>query len=127
MSDPVNHPDHYNAHPSGVEAIEICEHLSFCVGTAVKYVWRAGEKGSRQEDLQKAVWYLERAIESGVAARWPAVSADFHEKLRVIWQSAPETLLGKVLWRLAHDDCAAARDAIEVELAPSSRAPDRLA
>jgi len=38
----VNHPDHYNKHPSGVECIDIVEHMSFNLGNAVKYIWRAG-------------------------------------------------------------------------------------
>ena len=62
MSDPVNHPEHYNAHPSGVEAIEITEHMSFCLGNAVKYIWRADLKNDAIEDLKKAVWNIEREI-----------------------------------------------------------------
>ncbi len=60
MGDPVNHPDHYNAHPV-CEAIDICEHLPFSLGNAVKYLWRAGMKGHLIEDLRKAAWYLRRA------------------------------------------------------------------
>ncbi len=61
--DPVAHPAHYTAHPSGVECITITEHMNFCRGNAVKYIWRAGLKGdSAVEDLRKAVWYLEREI-----------------------------------------------------------------
>ena len=56
----VNHPPHYTAHPSGIEAVEVCEHLSFNMGNALKYLWRAGKKGDAVEDLQKAEWYLER-------------------------------------------------------------------
>ena len=60
----VNHPKHYNAHPSGVECIDIVEHMTFNLGSAVKYIWRAGLKSeSAVEDLRKAVWYLEREIE----------------------------------------------------------------
>lgn len=62
MSDPVNHPPHYTAHPSGVECIEITEHLNFCIGNAVKYLWRAGLKGDALEDLRKAAWYVQREI-----------------------------------------------------------------
>ena len=61
--DPVNHPSHYMAHPSGVECIVVTEHMNFCLGNAVKYIWRAGEKGDLLEDLQKARWYLDREIE----------------------------------------------------------------
>ena len=64
MVDLINHPPHYNSHPSGVEAIEITEHLDFCSGNAIKYIWRAGEKNKDKEiqDLRKAVWYLHRWI-----------------------------------------------------------------
>ena len=60
--DPVNHPPHYLGHPSGVECIEIVEHLNFCVGNAIKYLWRAGLKGDAIEDLEKARWYVDREI-----------------------------------------------------------------
>lgn len=59
----VNHPAHYNAHPSGVECIDIVEHMSFNVGNAVKYLWRADHKGAPAEDLRKALWYIQREIE----------------------------------------------------------------
>ena len=59
----VNHPDHYNANPSGVEAIDVIEHLSFNVGNAIKYLWRADHKGKQIEDLKKARWYVDREIQ----------------------------------------------------------------
>lgn len=62
-SDPINHPQHYNSHPSGIECIDVVEHYSFNVGNAMKYLWRAGLKGSaekRVEDLRKAAWYANR-------------------------------------------------------------------
>jgi hypothetical protein len=62
VSDPVNHPDHYCRHPSGVECIEIVEHMSFNIGNAIKYLWRAGLKGPAMEDLLKARWCIEREI-----------------------------------------------------------------
>jgi len=61
MNDPVNHPKHYTEHPSGVECIQITEHMNFCLGNAVKYIWRADLKGG-MEDLQKAAWYINREI-----------------------------------------------------------------
>lgn len=61
--DVVNHPPHYTDHPSGVECIAITEHMNFCLGNAIKYVWRAGLKSENPEqDLQKAVWYINREI-----------------------------------------------------------------
>jgi len=63
VNDPVNHPKHYTEHPSGVECIQITEHMSFNLGNAVKYIWRADLKGKQVEDLKKAVWYINREIE----------------------------------------------------------------
>jgi hypothetical protein len=60
--DMINHPPHYTAHPSGVECIQITEHMNFNLGNAMKYIWRAGEKNSTTEDLKKAKWYVEREI-----------------------------------------------------------------
>ncbi len=62
MSDIVNHPPHYTKHPSGIECIQITEHMNFCLGNAVKYIWRAGLKNNAIEDLEKAKWYIEREI-----------------------------------------------------------------
>lgn len=62
MGDPVNDPPHYKSHPSGVECIEITEHMNFCLGNAIKYIWRSGEKGNMLEDLKKARWYIDREI-----------------------------------------------------------------
>lgn len=55
-SDSVNHP------PSGIECITITEHMNFCLGNAIKYIWRAGLKKDNLEDLRKAAWYLNREI-----------------------------------------------------------------
>lgn len=54
----VNHPRHYNESPSGIECIEIVRHMSFNVGSAVKYCWRLGLKGPTIQELEKAIWYL---------------------------------------------------------------------
>lgn len=62
-NDVVNHPPHYTQHPSGVECIDVTEHMSFNLGNAVKYIWRADLKGSAIEDLEKAEWYVRREIE----------------------------------------------------------------
>jgi hypothetical protein len=60
--DLVNHPPHYTAHPSGVECIQITEHMGFCLGNAVKYIWRADAKGNALDDLRKARFYINREI-----------------------------------------------------------------
>lgn len=60
----VNHPAHYNQ-IAGVECIDVVEQMTFNVGNAVKYLWRAGSKPgvSTAEDLRKAAWYVEREIQ----------------------------------------------------------------
>ena len=61
----INHPQHYNAHPAGIECISVVEHCNFNIGNAIKYLWRSGLKGGaekRVEDLKKAAWYVEREI-----------------------------------------------------------------
>ena len=62
QSDNVDHPTHYLGHPSGVECIAVTEHMNFCLGNAIKYIWRAGLKGEALEDLEKAAWYVNREI-----------------------------------------------------------------
>ncbi|MBQ7178474.1 MAG: DUF3310 domain-containing protein [Victivallales bacterium] len=60
MDDNVNHPAHYaetNLCYKEAECIDLTRHLPFCVGNAVKYIWRAGHKGNWREDLAKAKWY----------------------------------------------------------------------
>ena len=61
--DVVNHPSHYTSHPSGIECIEIVQHMNFCLGGAVKYLWRADLKGDPIENLNKAIWLIKKEIE----------------------------------------------------------------
>ena len=61
----VDHPSHYNKHPSDIECIDVIEHFNFSIGSALKYIWRAGLKPGADhiEDLEKAIWYLNREIQ----------------------------------------------------------------
>lgn len=66
--DLVNHPAHYNQYSQ--EVIDTIEEVTvnmpvtvaYHVGNAVKYLFRAPFKGKLKQDLEKAVWYLERAV-----------------------------------------------------------------
>ena len=60
--DAVNRPRHYTQHPSGVECIDITKHMSFTLGNAIKYIWRADLKNGL-EDLKKAAWYIQCEID----------------------------------------------------------------
>ena len=62
MSEAVNHPKHYTSHPSGIECLQITEHMGFLLGNAVKYIWRCDLKHDAIEDLRKAIFYIEREI-----------------------------------------------------------------
>ena len=62
--DNVNQPSHYTSHPSGVECIDITRHMNFCLGNAIKYIWRAGLKGDSIEDLNKAKKYIDFELET---------------------------------------------------------------
>ena len=61
-SDPVNHPAHYKT--GGIETIDFIEAKAFNynMGNAVKYISRAEHKGNKQQDLEKAIWYLNREL-----------------------------------------------------------------
>lgn len=63
--DAVTHPKHYCSHPSGIECIEITQHMNFCLGNVVKYIWRADLKhdDNGTEDLRKALFYLQQEIQ----------------------------------------------------------------
>lgn len=59
--DPVERPEHYNSHPSGIECIQVIEEMPYNIGAAIKYLWRAPMKGGVQ-DLEKAAWHVAREI-----------------------------------------------------------------
>jgi len=63
LTDAVNNPPHYTKHASGVQCIDVTEHMNFCLGNAIKYIWRADLKHDAIEDLEKARWYITREIE----------------------------------------------------------------
>ena len=68
MQEQVNHPSHYGGVDNPYEAIKVIDawNLDFCLGNVVKYISRAGKKGnnSAEQDLKKALWYLEHEIKS---------------------------------------------------------------
>ena len=59
----VDSPPHYTSHESGIECIQVTEHMNFCLGNVVKYVWRVDQKGDPIENLKKARFYIDREIE----------------------------------------------------------------
>lgn len=66
----VDHPDHYRG--GKYECIEVMTEIfgveetrAFCKLNAFKYLWRAGKKGSQEQDIAKAKWYLSKHKELG--------------------------------------------------------------
>lgn len=55
-------PSYYQQHESGIECIEVVRHMNFNRGNAVKYIWRADDKGDPIENLEKAIWYLQDEV-----------------------------------------------------------------
>lgn len=68
--DPINSPAHYTSHPSGIECIDITEHMVFNLGNAIKYLWRADLKhdDGGLADLRKTRWYIDREIDRRLRA-----------------------------------------------------------
>ncbi len=60
--DMVNHPPHYTV--NGIEVIDVIDafKLNFNMGNALKYLLRADRKGNKEQDINKAIWYLQREI-----------------------------------------------------------------
>lgn len=110
MTDMVSKPPHYQP-LAGIkgEAIEYTRQMPFSLGSALKYVWRAGSKGDAVQDLQKALWYVLDAAEHGspLRGRVPLITD----------ASVPMTRRRYVLGRIADGDTYSAqvliRDLIE--------------
>lgn len=65
----VNHPPHYQS-DNGIECIDAIRaalgkegFIAHCQGTAIKYLYRAPNKDAQLQDLKKAAWYVQKAIE----------------------------------------------------------------
>lgn len=68
MGNNVDHPKHYNE--GNIECIDAMVEAfgkqavqDFCIINAFKYVWRCRHKNNFEEDVEKAVWYLNKSLE----------------------------------------------------------------
>tara|TARA_R110000868_G_scaffold61189_11_gene186081 strand:- start:8284 stop:8574 length:291 start_codon:yes stop_codon:yes gene_type:complete len=72
LEDLVNHPNHYKSEGVGdiecIDAIQAAltpaEFIGFCKGNNIKYTWRANRKQDVRTNIEKAVWYLKKLLES---------------------------------------------------------------
>ena len=94
MSDNVNHPSHYT--DGKIEVIDFIEDkkLGYHLGNAVKYISRAGKKDPDKyiEDLQKAVWYLQREIKRSTVQMSISTGTLYADKSRDLMRKTPITV-----------------------------------
>lgn len=90
--DIINKPRHYNVHPSGVECVEITEHLTGNLANAWKYLWRCEEKEKHAQDLGKGKYYINREKQRVhwlvMNAQWRRchLPASVHRKIKKVFQ-----------------------------------------
>lgn len=83
MQDIINHPSHYRD-DSGIECIDVKEHMSATAGDCFKYLYRAGRKVDTIQDLQKARWYAERCQQNGYPLWHPHALASVKSRLQQV-------------------------------------------
>ena len=86
MTDMINHPPHYQD-DSGIECIDIKEHMSATASDCFKYLYRAGKKDSAILDLGKAKWYAERSQKNGYGVWHPNAPEHVKDMLQLVAQS----------------------------------------
>lgn len=89
--DMVNHPTHYTTHPAFPgEAWDYTRHMTFAMGNAFKYLWRAGAKGDMLQDLEKAHWYITRSLYTEFTSRIDHNTVDqLHKNLKAWVRNCP--------------------------------------
>jgi Protein of unknwon function (DUF3310) len=112
--DMVNHPPHYLGNGSGVECIDVTEHMSFVLGNALKYIWRYENRGKSFLDLRKAKWYLRHALDNGHAATPPFKA---RELLNDVIKHEPMGLRRSLLLNICDGNLLMAIQSIDSELA----------
>ena len=97
--DPVSHPEHYNAHPSGVECVEMTKLMNFNLGNAFKYLHRRLLKGDPVENMRKAEFYLN--AELGLRRSMRSVAARLSRRLvsrESAWGRAGNAVIRRPEW-----------------------------
>ena len=108
MTDPIN-PDYYKTAPENTsihgECIDYATDLGFVLGSAFKYVWRAGRKGDIRQDLNKAVKLLDHAIRNG------SFRGQAHLRMDL---ATPQTPRRRIMLLIAAANSASARNAAQL-------------
>lgn len=114
--DVVSKPKHYNTDDSGVQCIELTRHMSFNYGNMLKYVWRIGKKDDSKQEIEKALWYLNDAIENGIPVfnDQQSQSVEFENKILEVMKFSSGwkyVLLNAIYWS-DHDEIKRALNGI---------------
>lgn len=108
MTDPIN-PDYYKTAPENTsihgECIDYATDLGFVLGSAFKYVWRAGRKGDIEQDLSKAVKLLDHAVHNG------SFRGQAHLRMDL---ATPQTPRRRIMLLIAAANSASARNAAQL-------------
>ena len=108
MTDPIN-PDYYKTAPENTsihgECIDYATDLGFVLGSAFKYVWRAGRKGDIRQDLNKAVKLLDHAIHNG------SFRGQAHLRMDL---ATPQTPRRRIMLLIAAANSASARNSAQL-------------
>lgn len=109
MAERVNHPPHYNA--GGIECIDALEAATsglqgieaFCTANAIKYLWRWKLKNG-EEDLQKAVWYINRLIQRAGADSAAGKELFNMKENKHGFEPKQEFTMGGIAWTVIQTD-----------------------
>lgn len=106
-TDMINHPSHYaNSHP-GMECITLADRCGFTIGNTIKYLWRYKTKHDPVEDIRKAAWYLNHAIDTNTPFTPDQTARRMLEQLA----SQATDPIEQACWTALHDgDIVTARD-----------------
>ena len=108
MTDPIN-PDYYKTAPENTsihgECIDYATDLGFVLGSAFKYVWRAGRKGDIEQDLSKSVKLLDHAVHNG------SFRGQAHLRMDL---ATPQTPRRRIMLLIAAANTASARNAAQL-------------
>ena len=84
-TDNINHPQHYQ-HPSGIECIDITEHMNFCLGNAIKYIWRCETERINTTKSASSTSPVPQTNPALFSSKAEARVADFREQMIALAQ-----------------------------------------
>ncbi|WP_217476590.1 DUF3310 domain-containing protein [Stutzerimonas stutzeri] len=118
-TDMANHPAHEAAHPSGVDYIEVAEHLPFCLGNAFKHLYLRNADGNPAETIEEAIWHVNRHNET--YPEKPELPEEAREALGAIVVHEPHPFGAAMLIIAGPEECGAYDACVEMLAAEAER------